>query len=210
MPPARPGAARRRARRSLLVGDAALVAALAGAAAATGTWTVPGTPGAADALAGEALVGVPALDAVAVLLVGAGVARSALVPLHRWLAPTVAAPTPVSVLLHAGFISGAGVLVLRTAPVVTGSAVATHLLLALAVATVVVGTLARPASGSTARASWRGRRWPRWASWPPSARSAPSAARCSTSWATASTRPPGSSAPATPRPPSWPTVDARR
>jgi NADH:ubiquinone oxidoreductase subunit 2 (subunit N) len=137
------GAARRRVARSLVVGDVALVAALALVVAATGSWQVAGGPSVAGSLASSSPMGLPAADVVAVLLVVAGVARSALVPFHRWLAPTVAAPTPVSVLLHAGFIGGAGVLVLRTAPVVTSSAVATHLLLALALATVVVGTLAR-------------------------------------------------------------------
>ena len=137
-----PALARRRARRSLLVGDLALLGAVAVVVGVTGSWS-PGSAGAAELLAPATVAGLPALDVVAVLLVVAGVARSALVPLHRWLVPTIAAPTPVSVLLHAGFISGAGVLVLRTAPLVTGSAVAAHLLFALAVATVAVGTLAR-------------------------------------------------------------------
>lgn len=47
---------------------------------------------------------------VALLFVAAGMARSALVPAHRWLPETAEAPSPVSALLHAGLVNGVGVL----------------------------------------------------------------------------------------------------
>lgn len=129
------GAARRRVAATFAVGDVAVVAALVLLGSAAGG---PGGVG----LPGPDVAGLR-LDLAAVLLVVAGAARSALVPFHRWPAPTIAAPTPVSVLLHAGVIGGVGVLVLRTAPVVLASPVATHLLLVLGALTVVVGTAAR-------------------------------------------------------------------
>lgn len=47
---------------------------------------------------------------VAVLLVLAGVIRSALAPFHRWLPETAEAPSPVSALLHAGIVNATGVI----------------------------------------------------------------------------------------------------
>lgn len=69
------------------------------------------------ALAGLALDGTdapseltsPGAALVAVLVVGAGVLRSALAPFHRWLPETAEAPSPVSALLHAGVVNAAGV-----------------------------------------------------------------------------------------------------
>ena len=46
---------------------------------------------------------------VAVLLVVAGLLRSALAPFHRWLPETAEAPSPVSALLHAGIVNATGV-----------------------------------------------------------------------------------------------------
>lgn len=87
--------------------------------------------------------------AVALLVVVAGMARSALVPLHRWLPATIAAPTPVSALLHAGVVSGVGVLVLRLAPVVGSSATAMGLLFAVGIATAIVATTVALARADT-------------------------------------------------------------
>ena len=47
---------------------------------------------------------------VAVLVVLAGVVRSALAPFHRWLPETAEAPSPVSALLHAGIVNATGVI----------------------------------------------------------------------------------------------------
>jgi NAD(P)H-quinone oxidoreductase subunit 5 len=131
-------------RRCLMVGDLALVAGLGLTAATVGALPLPATAAAADVVGHASLPlpggEVPVLPIVAILLMTAGVARSALVPLHRWLPSTLAAPTPVSALLHAGVINGAGVLLLRTAPVVGASRVAMTLLFVVGVATALLAT----------------------------------------------------------------------
>ncbi|MBX7450690.1 hypothetical protein GR927_22130 [Mycolicibacterium sp. 3033] len=50
---------------------------------------------------------------IAVLIVVAALSRSAQIPFHRWLPATLAAPTPVSALLHAGVVNGGGVLLVK-------------------------------------------------------------------------------------------------
>ncbi|WP_176358291.1 proton-conducting transporter transmembrane domain-containing protein [Mycobacterium persicum] len=66
----------------------------------------------------------PALWAAAGLIVVAALSRSAQLPFHRWLPATLAAPTPVSALLHAGVVNAGGVLLVRLSPIVSGSAMA--------------------------------------------------------------------------------------
>ncbi|MDQ3895690.1 MAG: sodium:proton antiporter, partial [Actinomycetota bacterium] len=77
---------------------------------------------------------------VAVLLAVAGISRSALVPVHQWLPSTIAAPTPVSALLHAGVVNGAGMLLVRLAPVFGSSALATHVAFAAGALTACYAT----------------------------------------------------------------------
>jgi NADH:ubiquinone oxidoreductase subunit 5 (subunit L)/multisubunit Na+/H+ antiporter MnhA subunit len=132
----------RRTRRSFLVGDAALVAAVALVTATAGPVVLDRrlAPLVAE-LAATTVPGplaLPVLDVVAVLVVVAAVSRSALLPLHRWLPATLAAPTPVSALLHAGVVNGAGVLLLALGPVVLASTAGTWLAFGLGVATAVV------------------------------------------------------------------------
>ncbi|KAA8963982.1 proton-conducting transporter membrane subunit [Mycobacterium sp.] len=62
--------------------------------------------------------------AAAGLIVVAALSRSAQIPFHRWLPATLAAPTPVSALLHAGVVNAGGVLLVRLSPLVSGSAIA--------------------------------------------------------------------------------------
>jgi NADH:ubiquinone oxidoreductase subunit 5 (subunit L)/multisubunit Na+/H+ antiporter MnhA subunit len=124
----------RRTRRTFAVGDLALLAAGVVAATAVGDLDLRRLPDDVAAL------GNGRTTAIALLLVVAGLCRSALVPAHRWLPSTVAAPTPVSALLHAGVVNGAGVLIIRVAPVVTPSATAMALLFAVGVATAVLAT----------------------------------------------------------------------
>ncbi|MGY4708931.1 proton-conducting transporter transmembrane domain-containing protein [Mycolicibacterium sp. CBM1] len=62
----------------------------------------------------------PLLPAVACLIVLAALSRSAQLPFHRWLPATLAAPTPVSALLHAGVVNAGGILLVRLAPLITG------------------------------------------------------------------------------------------
>ena len=70
------------------------------------------------ALDGAALGG-PIIALAAALVVVAALSRSAQIPFHRWLPAMLAAPTPVSALLHAGVVNAGGVLLIKLGPVVT-------------------------------------------------------------------------------------------
>ena len=118
----------------LLVGDVALWAAVVVTAVELGTVRLDAL-GAAVSAASPGMVTILAL-----LVVLAAVARSALVPMHRWLPETAEAPSPVSAMLHAGLVNGVGVLGLLLWPVVSASLAARGLLLGLAVATALLGT----------------------------------------------------------------------
>ena len=82
---------------------------------------------------GRVTAGVPewlALLLAALLLLPA-LARSSQIPFHGWLPATLAAPTPVSALLHAGVVNAGAIFVIRFAPVfgeVTGAMTAVFLL----------------------------------------------------------------------------------
>lgn len=103
--------ARNRALVSFAIGDAALVAALALLAHHSGSLQIAAAIASAPALP-------PALAlAVALLLVGAAAVRSALPPFSGWLLSSMTTPTPVSALMHAGLVNGAGFLLIRFAPV---------------------------------------------------------------------------------------------
>jgi len=135
-------AARRRLRAATRAGDVALVAAIVLGLAVAGPELVVGSPSAATDLATTSLLGVGADTLFALLVLVAGLARSALFPFHRWLTATLYAPTPVSALVHAGYVSGAGLLLIRFAPTFTAVDVAVVLAVVLAIATIAVGTAA--------------------------------------------------------------------
>ncbi|WP_052241215.1 proton-conducting transporter membrane subunit [Microbacterium hominis] len=97
----------RRAAAALLVGDAALWVAVAVAVVTTGSSALSAVSGLRDK---------PAL-AVGAGVALAAVARAGSVPFHRWLPATAAATTPVSALLHAGFVNAGALLLLRFSPV---------------------------------------------------------------------------------------------
>jgi NADH:ubiquinone oxidoreductase subunit 5 (subunit L)/multisubunit Na+/H+ antiporter MnhA subunit len=132
----------RRTLRSLWVGDGALLAATLLAFVSVGEVDLRSPAGAARELgdASIAVLGGNVLAVVAVLLTVAGISRSALVPVHQWLPSTIAAPTPVSALLHAGVVNGAGMLLVRLAPVFGSSSVATHVAFAAGVVTTCYAT----------------------------------------------------------------------
>lgn len=135
------GTGARRARRAttatFLLSDAALWTAV----------TITAVSGGGELGGSAAFPGGRAGSLVAVLLVLAAVGRSALVPLHRWLPATTAAPTPLSALLHAGVVNAGGILLLRTAPGPGEGAPAMWLAFGLGALTMVLGTammLTRP------------------------------------------------------------------
>ena len=126
--------------RSFLVGDVALLIGVVIAMIAIGDLDLRVIGSEAAALDAESVGSVSVLTIVALLLVVAGIARSALVPLHAWLPSTLAAPTPVSALLHAGVINGAGVLLIRFSPVFGSSVSALALAFAVGVLTALFAT----------------------------------------------------------------------
>ena len=80
---------------------------------------------------------------LAALLLLPALARSSQIPFHGWLPATLAAPTPVSALLHAGVVNAGAIFVIRFAPVfgeVTGAMTAIFL---LGASTVVYASLTR-------------------------------------------------------------------
>ena len=126
--------------RSFVVGDMALLLGVIVAMIAVGDIDLRVIGAEAAALDAESVGSVSALTVVAILLVVAGIARSALVPLHAWLPSTLAAPTPVSALLHAGVINGAGVLLIRFSPVFASSVSAMALAFAVGILTALFAT----------------------------------------------------------------------
>ncbi|GLP74920.1 NADH dehydrogenase [Mycobacterium antarcticum] len=80
----------------------------------------------------------PVAPVVACLIVVAALSRSSQIPFHGWLPATLAAPTPVSALLHAGVVNAGGILLIRLSPLVTGNLARTLIIVAGA-ATMVYG-----------------------------------------------------------------------
>ncbi|WP_158861741.1 proton-conducting transporter transmembrane domain-containing protein [Leifsonia sp. AG29] len=119
---------------ALLVGDAALWAAVALLAAGSGG-DIPWTR-----LAGSVTgLPVPVRAAAALLVAIAALSRSAQAPFHRWLPATLAAPTPVSAIMHAGVVNAATFLALRFAGVLTAVPAAMIVLLACGSFTMLAG-----------------------------------------------------------------------
>ncbi|WP_101395049.1 putative inorganic carbon transporter subunit DabA [Phycicoccus duodecadis] len=124
------GAAARRMRRTLLAGDLALwLAVAAWVAWLPSTDRAAAVTGASD---GRVVV-------VAALLALACVARSGLFPAHRWLPETAEAPSPISALLHAGIVNGAGVLAVVAWPVFAAAPVVLAGLFGVGVLTLLLG-----------------------------------------------------------------------
>lgn len=122
-----------------LAGDAAWIAILPLAWHAYGTFDL-------HAIAATAAPGVLA-TAIALALVIAGAARSALVPLHDWLPHSMEAPTPVSAFMHAGLVNGAGILLAKTAAIIVAAPAALAAAATLGALTAALGSamlLVRP------------------------------------------------------------------
>lgn len=128
LPSARDGV--RRAAAAFLIGDAALWVAVALISASSGSVAV--------AEVSTAHIEGPVAVVTAVLIVVAALSRSAQIPFHRWLPATLAAPTPVSALLHAGVVNAGGILLIRLSPL-PSPAVAAGLLVTAGAATMAYG-----------------------------------------------------------------------
>ena len=143
-------AARAAARRTALflgVGDAALVLAALVAVAAFGTADIATMAAEATARAGE-----PAVLAISALLVVAALAKSAQLPLAGWLPETMTAPTPVSGLMHAGFVNAGGYLLARFADLFVAQPVLMGALFVIGAATALAGSLAMLVQSDVKRA----------------------------------------------------------
>ncbi|SBT39870.1 putative inorganic carbon transporter subunit DabA [Micromonospora auratinigra] len=91
------------------------------------------------------------------LLLAAGMVRSAQVPVHGWLPSTLDAPTPVSAFLHAGMVNVVGFLLITLAPVFVAApgvlAVALLVGLLTAAAGTLFGAVRTDAKGALARST---------------------------------------------------------
>jgi len=98
----------------------------------------------------------PEIEVVGVACDGAdGVAKAAQLPFSRWLLGAMVAPTPVSALLHSSTMVKAGVyLVLRMAPVITGTKAGLLVALVGAVTFVVASFAAITASDAKRVLAW--------------------------------------------------------
>ena len=130
LPAARDGV--RRTVTAFIIGDLALWAAVGLATAAWGRIDLT--------IARTGQFGGPLLPLLACLVVVAALSRSAQIPFHRWLPATLAAPTPVSALLHAGVVNAGGILLIRLAPL-TADDLARVLTILAGAATMAYGAL---------------------------------------------------------------------
>lgn len=135
--------AARRAGLALGLGDLALLGAMVVVLGTVGDPQLSGLGVAATDLGSRqvsvlGLVTVDAAGAVALLLVAAAAARASQLPFPLWLPGTLAAPTPVSALLHAGVVNAGGFLLVRLSPVLAESILALVVLAVIAVVTILV------------------------------------------------------------------------
>ena len=134
LPAARAGV--RRTAWAFLVGDAALWLAVLIASARWGTLDLRTLSSRSAAFASHP----GTVCVVACLLLAGAIARSAQLPLQRWLATTLAAPTPVSALLHAGVVNAGGILLVRLSPLFGDCRMAGDLAFAAGALTLAYGT----------------------------------------------------------------------
>lgn len=123
------------------IGDLALVLAAALLYWAYGTWSLPQIFAGIEADPARSFFGVPVVEVVGVLLALAAFARSAQFLLHTWLPYTMAGPTPVSALMHAGIVNAGGFLINRFAPVFVHTGDVLHGIFLVGLVTAVIGSV---------------------------------------------------------------------
>jgi NAD(P)H-quinone oxidoreductase subunit 5 len=79
---------------------------------------------------------------ISVLIAAAAALKSAQFPFHAWLPQTLATPTPVSALMHAGVVNAGGFLLIRTHSLINVSPVVLTGLTVVGALTATVGVLA--------------------------------------------------------------------
>ncbi|WP_163803976.1 proton-conducting transporter transmembrane domain-containing protein [Mycolicibacterium anyangense] len=131
LPAARDGV--RRTATAFLIGDLALWVAVGIVATHAGTVDL-------GALRAQPLAGTTVVIA-ACLVVAAALSRSAQIPFHRWLPATLAAPTPVSAMLHAGVVNAGGILLIKLSPLMAASGLAQALTILAGIATLAYGAV---------------------------------------------------------------------
>jgi len=133
-------AARRAAIQALVVTGAGGLALLLGAVIlhqVAGNWELSAILG-----QGEVVRASSAYLPIFLLLVLAAFTKSAQVPFHFWLPNAMEAPTPVSAFLHSATMVQAGVyLLLRTSPILGGTAIWEGVLVVFGAATLIWGSL---------------------------------------------------------------------
>lgn len=82
-------------------------------------------------------------EVLVVLLVIAALARSSQIPFHGWLPATLAAPTPVSALMHAGVVNAGAILILRFSPAIGESRLAMAVIFTAGALTLVYASVVR-------------------------------------------------------------------
>jgi len=124
------------------VGDIAMVLAAGLLYHAYGTWSLAeiferlaADPGA------HQYFGFALPELVGVLLAISAFARSAQFFLHTWLPYSMAGPTPVSALMHAGIVNAGGFLINRFAPVFVHTGDVLHWLFIVGLVTAVIGSV---------------------------------------------------------------------
>lgn len=129
-------AARRSAGTAFLIGDMLLVGAALVLSLAAGTTQIGAIVKALPTMTP------PIATIAAILLVGAAAVRCALPPFSTWLMRSLAAPTPVSALMHAGFVNAGGFLLIRLSPVIEAAPVARYALFAIGTFAALSGAVA--------------------------------------------------------------------
>lgn len=101
-----------------------LGAALAWLAVESGTWSL------AQLESGVADIQAWKLTSIGLMVVAAILIVAGQWPFHRWLMDSVATPSPVSALMHAGIVNAGGIILTRLAPMFNGEATQLVLLFA--------------------------------------------------------------------------------
>jgi NAD(P)H-quinone oxidoreductase subunit 5 len=122
------------------LGDLLLVTAMVLLYAAFGSLDYQEMFSAAKALRAQDTVPL-GIQIAAVLMVLAGLLKSAQFPVHGWLIEVMETPTPVSALLHAGIINAGGFLVLRFTDVISLSLASLDLLAVVGGFTALFGSV---------------------------------------------------------------------